>query len=45
MNSSGDADIEIRYVINNVSFSSSVFKEKFKKKINDSTYVDAVGGK
>ena len=45
MNSSGDADLEIRYVINNVSFSSSVFKEKFKKKINDSTYVDAVGGK
>ena len=45
MNSLRDADLEIRYVVNNVSFSSSVFKEKFKKKINDSTYVDAVGGK
>ena len=45
MNSLGDADLEIRYVVNNVSFSSSVFKEKFKKKINDSTYVDAVGGR
>tara|TARA_B100001059_G_scaffold71784_2_gene68870 strand:- start:14260 stop:15366 length:1107 start_codon:yes stop_codon:yes gene_type:complete len=45
MNSLGDTDLEIRYVVNNVSFSSSVFKEKFKKKINDSTYIDAVGGK
>ena len=30
---------------NNVSFSSSIFKETFKKKVNDSTYGDALGGK
>jgi len=40
-----DADLEIKFVINNVSFSSSVFKEKNKKKLNDSTYVSAEGGR
>tara|TARA_B100001175_G_C19446430_1_gene608980 strand:+ start:36 stop:1142 length:1107 start_codon:yes stop_codon:yes gene_type:complete len=45
MNSLVDADIEIRFVINNVSFSSNVFKEEYKRKINDTTYVNAIGGK
>ena len=41
----GEADLEIKFVINNASFSSKVFKAKYKKKVNDSTYVDAEGGK
>ena len=45
LNSLENADLEIRFVVNNVSFSSNVFKESFKKKINDSTYIDAIGGK
>lgn len=45
LNSLENVDLEIRYVVNNVSFSSSIFKETFKKKVNDSTYVDALGGK
>ncbi|MDG2397072.1 MAG: hypothetical protein P8M03_05410 [Flavobacteriaceae bacterium] len=39
------ADLEIKFVINNVSFLSKVFKENYKKKVNDSTYVTAVGGR
>ncbi len=43
--SSNNADLDIKFVINNVSFSSNVFKEKYKKKVNDSTYVSAEGGR
>ena len=39
------ADLEIKFIINAVSFSSYIKKEAFNKKINDSTYVKAVGGR
>lgn len=41
----GEADLEIKFVINNASFTSKPFKAKYKKKVNDSTYVEAVGGR
>ena len=41
----GEADLEIKFIINNAYFESKVFKAKYKKKVNDSTYVDAEGGK
>ena len=41
----GEADLEIKFVINNASFTSKPFKAKYKKKVNDSTYVDAEGGR
>ena len=41
----GEADLEVKFVINNASFSSKPFKAKYKKKVNDSTYIDAEGGK
>ena len=41
----GESDLEIKFVINNASFTSKPFKAKYKKKVNDSTYVEAVGGR
>lgn len=41
----GEADLEIKFVINNASFTSKPFKAKYKKKVNDSTYIEAVGGR
>jgi hypothetical protein len=40
-----DADLEIKFVINAISFSSYINKELYDKKINDSTYVKAEGGR
>ena len=45
VSSIGEADLEVKFVINNASFTSKPFKAKYKKKVNDSTYIDAEGGK
>lgn len=39
-----DADILLELVINSVNYESSIKRVKWKKKINDSTYVDRIGG-
>ncbi len=43
-NSQEDADILLELSINSVNYESSIRKVKWKKKINDSTYIDKVGG-
>lgn len=40
----GEVDLSIRFVINSSSFTSVVEKVNYKEKINDSTYVNKVGG-
>lgn len=40
-----NVDLEIKFVINAVSFSSYIKKEIYNKKINDSTYIKAQGGR
>ena len=40
----GEVDLNIRFVINSSSFTSIVEKVNYKEKINDSTYVNKVGG-
>ncbi len=42
-NSQDDADILLELSVNSVNYESSIRKVKWKKKINDSTFIDKVG--
>ncbi|MGK7390944.1 MAG: hypothetical protein ACNS60_11365 [Candidatus Cyclobacteriaceae bacterium M2_1C_046] len=44
VNSSVEADLMIRIKIHSIKFDGQVAKQTYRKKINDSTYVDKIGG-